>query len=344
MSEAAAPAPSAPVETNTSAPVEASAPANDNAVARTIHDAPPANDNAAPSAAVDDVYHAENLGDLGEKKWRLRNGDQERVVDTKELLRLSQIGHAGYDAFRKAAEREKAVTAKEETLRSQVAELQRGFKESPLQMLRRMGLEDRLYADLEQELQYQQLPDHERARHDLDRERQRLEQERSAWQQQQEQVQRQAAEAQLAEESKRYEQTFLRDYNAALDAAGMPQSEKVRSRAIRLMAQMHERALSSGVEVPVDVLARQAQDELAELGRAYVGSAPPEKARELLGEDWIRGVQQHDVQRVQQSRAPNGQFVPKQGEAPRAAPQSGQTRQRFSSMRDFQRALDGKTK
>jgi hypothetical protein len=356
MSEAAASAPaSAPTTISESIGAKVGAgeaPENDNAQAQdtttrpvptTVAGAGTANDNAGAPPTLDDVFHADNLGDLAEKKWRLKNGDQERVVDTRELLRQAQIGAAGYDAFRKAAEREKAITAQEERLRAQVGELQRGFKESPLGMLRRMGLEDQLYNELEQELNYQQLPPDQRARADLDRERQQVEQERLAWQREQEQRQQAQQEQQLQVEAQRHQAAFVASYTQALDGIGMPANEKLRGRAIRLMAQAHGQALRSGVEVPVDVLARHAYEDLSEAGRAFVGSAPPDKARELLGEDWIRGVQQHDVQRVQttqQPRTTDGKFAPTK----QAAANEPRTRQRFGSMAEFRKALDGKGK
>ncbi len=356
MSEAAAAAvaPVATPESSSNAPasepvatsIERPEPANDNSAPPRSMSASeqPANDNAEAGAepSVEDIYDLENLADeLRSKKFRIKYGDQERVVDTAEALRLAQVGHAGYEAFRKAAEREKAVTAKEQALRAEVENLRASFNRSPLQVLREMGLEDALYADLERELQYQQMPEHERARFDLEQQRRQIEQERAAWQQQQEEAQRAVYERQVQAEAQRHVATFTQQYNAALDAAGVPSDATLREEAIPFMARMHEQALSSGVDVPVEVLARKVRERFERLGVSLVRSTPAEKVPELLGNKF-REAQQADVRRVQQARAPNGQFQSPQS-APKSAPQE-RTKARFSSMRDWQRALDSKGK
>jgi hypothetical protein len=337
MSEAASAAPTSAPDTST---VPASA-----APAGTA-----ANDNAAPASPVaandngggapptlDDVLHAENLAeDLAGKKWRLKHGEQERVVDTRELLRLGQIGHAGYEAFRKASELEKTVQAREEQIRGKLATLQQRLSEDPYETLVQLGYEDQLLASIERRVQYQQMAPEQRQRADIERERQRFEQERQAFQRQQQEQQRQQQEHAIRAQAQQAEATFRQQYNAALDAVGMPADPDLRGEAIMRMAAEHERLFNANV--PIEVIARTVHERMQKIGTAF--RPPPEKAREAFGEDYVRQLQQADVQRLQQPRAPNGQFVPNGGAKP--AQSAEPKRQVFTSMRDFRKLMDGK--
>jgi hypothetical protein len=335
MSEAASAAPTSAPDTTIGGTPESAA--NDNSSAAEGRSATPvaANDNTAPPT-LDDVLHAENLAeDLAGKKWRLKHGEQERVVDTKELLRLGQIGHAGYEAFRKASELEKTVQAREEQIRGKLATLQQRLSEDPYETLVQLGYEDALLAAIERRVQYQQMDPAQRQRADIERERQRFEQERQQFQRQQQEQQRQQQERAIQAQAQQAEASFRQQYNAALDSVGMPNDPDLRGEAIMRMAAEHERLFNANV--PIEVIARTVHERMAKIGTAF--RPPPEKAREAFGEDYVRQLQQADVQRLQQPRAPNGQFQPSGAKAA----QSGETkRQGFSSMRDFRKALDGK--
>jgi hypothetical protein len=331
MSEASAPSAPAALPTSINEAPPSASPANDNAQAS----APiVANDNGAPPTA-EEIFHAENLGDLAAKKWRLKNGETERIVDTNELLRLGQIGHAGYEAFRKAADEKRAVAEERQKFDQQRQAFDQALRTRPLDVIRQMGLEDAIIQAYQEELHYQQLPADQRARAELDRERQALQQQQQAWQRQQQQLKQQAQQAQLQQQAQQARAKFVADYGAALDAAGVPNDPHVRETAMHLMAAEHERLFEQGV--PVETLARNASDRLRKLGVSF--RPPPEKAREEYGEEWVRSLQQADVQRLQQPRAQNGQFVPAASAKPaQAAP----ARQLYSSKSDFKKLLDGR--
>jgi hypothetical protein len=336
MSEAAPNMPAAPAAEPTTAQ-----PANDNA---TGSPQVAANDNgSAPTGEQRaDLKQAQSAGELTAAQFRslaeggkvkLKVYGREREVDAAEALRLLQINAAGDDALRTAAEEKKRVAEEREDTKRRVQQLGQSLRSDTLGTLRKLGLEEALYSQLEAELKFQNMPEDQRARHEIETERQQIARERAEWKAEQERHQQEAQGRREQQQAQEDARRINQEWAQALDGAGFGASERQRKLALRHMMNRAQAFIDNGMEMPpAQDLAMDAREHFRELAREYTGGLDPRRAEEELGPDFLREIRKADVARLKetQARSPAGQFqngTTARVESPMSSKQTGNGKQ-----------------
>jgi hypothetical protein len=294
--------------------------ANDNDTPRV--QGAPANDNGSPPTGEQraDLKQAQSAGELTAAQFRaladggkvkLKVYGREREVDAAEALRLLQINAAGDDALRTAAEERKRDAEVREDTKRRVQQLGQSLRNDTLGTLRKLGLEEALYSQLEAELKYQQMPEEQRAKHEIETERQQIARERAEWKAEQERHQQEAQGRREQQQAQEDARRINQEWAQALDGAGFGPSEKQRKLALRHMMNRAQAFIDNGMEMPpAQDLAMDAREHFRELAREYTGGLDPRRAEEELGPEFLRELRKADVARIKetQARSPAGQF------------------------------------
>lgn len=277
-----------------------------------------------PGAA--DILTLDSLGDLGDRKVRLTVDGEEVEVPLAEALK----GHMRHRAFTRKTQAVAEERKRAQQLEAEVQQFVQALKQRPDAVLERLGIDVDALAErrLAQLLEWEKLPEHERARRQVETERQRLEREKREWEEQQQQER-------LTQEEQHWVAYFKAQVPQALEGAQLPLSDY----NVQRVLYHRESALEAGFELSLEDAAQLVAEEQGQVRTSWLDelkSTPAEKLAELLGQDVVRQLSGHYAKgRPQpQPRQGNGQFA-----AGGAGQRSGDHPKPIS-MSEYRRLLD----
>ena len=172
--------------------------------------------------------------------------------------------------------------ADEETLEQTILDL----IESPDPKLQRAA--DKAFKKL---LRRQQMDPRDRDRESLAEERARLEADKKAWAEEQERIRQ---EKELAPTRARIEKEF----RGALEAVGLPADAETMGRMVQLGLEVN----SAGIEWSAKDLAEVVREEI-ESKLSYIRKLPPDRRKQILGDETVDEIRKAEVARVREKQA-----------------------------------------
>lgn len=218
------------------------------------------------------------------KKWKLKSqGKTREVTDEAELVRLAQLGLGAHEKFEQAAKTRKQAEA--------IVEL---LQKDPGKALSSLGMDVRKLAEdyLITEAKKLQMTPEERQKSEIQEEIERLKLER-------EDLQKQQREERISQLQTKYEADIQNQIIDAIDKYKLPKNPKTVSRIAEYMAS----ALENGYEATALDVATRVRQDLEEEHKSLFSHYDVEDLIKLLGDDQLKKIRQHDVQKVK-AKAP----------------------------------------
>lgn len=267
-------------------------------------------------ADIDISEHLER--ELAAYKRKVKVNGEEREVTIAEALERYPLAEGAHQRFREASEKEKQAAATIERLKSELAPLKDPTK--ALGLLERILGGDVLYGEMERRVaerlkremmppeERQRVEERERLERDFETREQKLKREREEFEAQRQQAAKERAEAARAQHLEQLKRTVP----VVLEQVGLPVTPETIGRYAAIKAE----ALRHGIPYTDAQVAERVRAEFSEAISAMAKSLPPEKLRELLGDNAAK-LQQAEVKRVmsqpgrgQQTRATKPGKIP----------------------------------
>jgi hypothetical protein len=218
------------------------------------------------------------------KKWKLKSqGKTREISDEAELIRLAQMGLGAHEKFEQAAKTRKQAEA--------IVEL---LQKDPQKALSSLGMDVRKLAEdyLINEAKKMQMSPEEKQKAEILEEIQRLKAEK-------EELQNQQREERVTKLQAQYEVDIQDQIIKAIDQYKLPKNPKTVARIAEYMAS----ALENGYEATALDVATRVRQDLEEEHKSLFNHYDVEDLIKLLGDDQLKKIRQHDVQKVK-SKAP----------------------------------------
>lgn len=262
------------------------------------------------------------------KRIRLRlEADREEEFDESTLAGLVRRGKNSAQLMSKAEARFRDAERKAAEVEAKLARL----KSDPFGTLRELGVDPRTLSEQEilraiEEEKERALPPEERALRERARkadeyERQLKEREEAA-----------KAEAENAE-VERHKEEFANLFTQAMEATGLPKSSA--RRVMHYTAQVYAAAEKAGEQVDPHDAAAYAVENIRAEQRAIIQGMSVEELHAWLGEDVMKAVRKHDLERYRAQRTGGAVPPPKPPPEPKPAPKVVSRRGRWDLIEQY---------